>query len=36
MVAAKSNTWLNSTSRRNALFRAFHELGRVVRTIHML
>ena len=35
-----SSSWLltrlNSTSRRNALFRAFHELGRVVRTIHML
>ncbi len=29
-------TRLNSTSRRNAVFRAFHELGRVVRTIHML
>jgi TnpA family transposase len=35
-----SSSWLltrlNSTSRRNALFRAFHELGRVIRTIHML
>jgi TnpA family transposase len=35
-----SSSWLltrlNSTSRRNALFRAFHQLGRVVRTIHML
>lgn len=35
-----SSSWLltrlNSTSRRNALFRAFHELGRVIRTIHIL
>jgi TnpA family transposase len=29
-------TRLNSASRGNALFRAFHELGRVIRTIHML
>ena len=37
---ALSSSWLltrlNSTSRRNRLFRAFHELGRVIRTIHML
>ena len=37
---ALSTSWLltrlNSTSRRNRLFRAFHELGRVIRTIHML
>lgn len=35
-----SSSWLltrlNNTSRRNALFRAFYELGRVIRTIHML
>ena len=35
-----SSSWLltrlNSASRRNTLFRAFHELGRVIRTIHML
>jgi TnpA family transposase len=35
-----SSSWLltrlNSTCHRNSLFRAFHELGRVIRTIHML